>query len=278
MLELFLALGNVRREPSGRGELLTQTLMGTVVKLLKKANGYFYIQMPDKYLGWIDATSVFTTNQAGMKVWLATPKVIVTKLIGVMHEKPELSSKPMFALVAGCVLKNNGRKNGWILAELADGRKGFVPDTFVQNLEEWNKSRMLTGENIEKTAKSLLGIPYLWGGTSVKEMDCSGFVKTVFRLNGMELSRDADQQSKLGTHFVPGENFQNLRKGDIVFFGQKATAKKPERITHVGIYLENRLFIHSSGSVHLSSFDTASRYFDKSLLKRFVWARRIIQE
>jgi cell wall-associated NlpC family hydrolase len=185
---------------------------------------------------------------------------------------------PLCNVVAGCILKSGGKNDKWTMVELADGRKGFVLDSFVQDLDEWNNNRMLTGENLEKTAKGLLGIPYLWGGTSVKGMDCSGFVKTVYRMNGTELHRDADQQANQGTPMDPGKNFENLQKGDLLFFGQQAIGKKSKRITHVGLYIGNRLFIHSSGRVRLSSLDPLSNYFEKTLLSRFVLARRIIQK
>jgi cell wall-associated NlpC family hydrolase len=174
-------------------------------------------------------------------------------------------------------LKSTNKKSGWTTVELANGRNGFVPDTLVQDIIEWNKSRKLTGENLEKTARSFLGVHYLWGGMSVKGMDCSGFVKTVFHLNGVELNRDARQQAQQGAPIDPGENFQNLKKGDLLFFGRKAAAKRREHITHVALYLENRLYIHSSKRVRFSSFDPSSDYYEEPLLKRFVCARRILQ-
>ena len=255
---VIIDVGDIRHEPSKRGELITQVLMGTVVRLLKKAGGYCFVQMPDQYLGWIDVAALSMTDQTDMKVWDTAHKVIITELKCIIRKTPDSSSVPLCNVVSGCILKSSGMKNGWTLVELADGRKGFVPDSLVQDLDEWNKSRMLTGENLEKTAKELLGIPYLWGGTSVKGMDCSGFVKMVYRLNGMEVHRDADQQANQGNPIDPGKNFENLQKGDLLFFGQQARGKQSRRITHVGLYVGNRLFIHSSGRVRLSSLDPSS--------------------
>jgi gamma-D-glutamyl-L-lysine dipeptidyl-peptidase len=109
-------------------------------------------------------------------------------------------------------------------------------------------------------------------------MDCSGFVKTVYRLNGIELNRDASQQAQMGTEVNVGATFENSRTGDLLFFGQKGTGDRPERVTHVGLYLGDRMFIHSSGRVRVSSFDPASPQFEESLLKRFVRSRRLIPE
>jgi hypothetical protein len=273
---VIIDVGDIRREPRMQGELITQVLMGTAVKLLKKAGGYCFIQMPDRYLGWISAASLYMTDQTGVKIWNSAHKVIITELKGIVGKTPDSSSVPLCNVVAGCILKNGGKNNEWTMVELADGRKGFVLNSLVQDLNEWNNSRMLTGENLEKTAKALLGISYLWGGTSVNGMDCSGFVKMVYRLNGMELHRDADQQADQGTPIDPGKNFENLQKGDLLFFGQQARGKQSKHITHVGLYLGNRLFIHSSGRVRLSSLDPSSNYFEESLLNRFIRARRII--
>jgi cell wall-associated NlpC family hydrolase len=275
---VIIDVGDVRHEPRKQGKLITQVLMGTVVTLLKKTGGYCFIQMPDRYLGWINVAAIYIIDQTDAKTWNTAHKVIITELKCIVRKTPDSISVPLCNVVAGCILKSGGKNNGWTKVELADGRKGFVPDSLVQDLDEWNKSRMLTGENLEKTAKALLGIPYLWGGTSVKGMDCSGFVKMVYRLNGMELHRDADQQADQGTPIDPGKNFKNLQKGDLLFFGQQARGKQSKRITHVGLCIGNRLFIHSSGRVRLSSLDPSSNYFEESLLTRFILARRIIRE
>jgi gamma-D-glutamyl-L-lysine dipeptidyl-peptidase len=271
------SIANVRRKPAHQEELLTQALMGTVLKVLKKEHGYYFIQTPDHYLGWIDSASVLMTDHAGVDAWNAASKVIVTKLSGAVYAQADTSSVQICELIAGCILKNGKKKNEWRAVARSDGTKGYVLDSLVQDMDEWMTSRVPTGENLEKTARSFLGIRYLWGGMSVRGMDCSGFIKMVYHVNGVELNRDSRQQAQQGIPIDPGENFQNLKKGDLLFFGRKATAKRRERITHVALYLENGLFIHSSKRVRLSSVNPSSDYYEEQLLKRFVRARRILQ-
>jgi cell wall-associated NlpC family hydrolase len=67
----------------------------------------------------------------------------------------------------------------------------------------------------------------------------------------------------------------NLKKGDLIFFGTKATPEKKERITHVGIYIEDGIFIHSATKVRINSLiPTDANYYDGS--KRLVRAQRIL--
>jgi len=275
---VILSVGNVRSRPDNDEELSTQVLMGTAVKLLKSASGHYYIQMPDHYHGWLPRSSVQAMTKAEVDAWAAATKVIVTDYFGVVREQPDAASLPVCDVVAGCILKAGAQSGAWTAVALADGRTGHIPSSLVEEYESWKKTRRLTGANIAKTAKMFLGVPYLWGGTSGKGMDCSGFTKTVFRLNGLELSRDASQQIHNGEDIDVGANFEHARMGDLLFFGQKATADKLERITHVGIYLEHKGFIHSSGRVQFGSFDPASPVFEEALLHRFVRARRIIVE
>src|SRR5699024_4878699 len=96
------------------------------------------------------------------------------------------------------------------------------------------------------TAKTMTGAPYLWGGTSTKGMDCSGFTKTIFFMNGWVIPRDASQQVHAGESIDTSEGFDNLRPGDLLFFGRPATETSPQRVVHVGMWIGNNEFIHSS--------------------------------
>lgn len=272
------SVGNVRTQPKHTAELSTQVLMGTVVKLLKQQGGHYYIQMPDRYVGWLEGAAMKLANASGAEEWNAAKKVIVTAHFTLVREKPDAASMPVSDAVAGILMKRSGTKGQWIAVELPDGRKGFVEKSNAEEYTGWKKSRRLTAENIEKTAKMFVGVPYLWGGTSTKGMDCSGFTKTVYRLNGLELYRDASQQATSGDEVKPGENFENLKKGDLVFFGRRASGDRPERITHVGIYLEKQEFIHTPGGswVKFNSFDPSSPIYSEGLRKSFVRARRYV--
>ncbi len=95
-------------------------------------------------------------------------------------------------------------------------------------------------ESIVQTARRFIGIPYRWGGASAGDgFDCSGLAMTVYRLNGMQLPRNAYSQYRAGTPI----GWDTLAPGDLVFF---ATGRS-SRISHVGIYAGQGRFIHAPG-------------------------------
>ena len=271
-----LSVANMRGEPLQSAELVTQSIMGNVLRELRNHRGWYYVQTADKYLGWMEEDSFVLCTRADAEAWIGARKAIVLSTYEFVRQEASAKSYPVTDLVAGSILKITGTAGAWMNVELPDSRKGFVPSLSVAEYDTWKKNTHPTPDGVERMARSLLGIPYLWGGTSTKAMDCSGFTKTVYLMNGLQLNRDANQQADEGMDVAPGEKFENLRKGDLVCFGRKANSEKPERITHVGMYLANRVFIHASGMVHLSSLDPASPIFDAGRFRSFVRARRVI--
>jgi peptidoglycan DL-endopeptidase LytE len=90
-----------------------------------------------------------------------------------------------------------------------------------------------------KVAKSFMGAPYRYGGDSVRGLDCSAYVKKIYDIFDVQLPRSAREQFHVGSK-IPRDQ---LIVGDLVFFRTKRFAKYP---THVGIYIGDGNFIHSS--------------------------------
>jgi hypothetical protein len=273
---ITVSVANMRSDPGEDAELGSQVLMGSIVRILKKKGGWVYIQSPDKYIGWADPDQMIRVTEEEANSWNSAQKVFVTAFSGNVHTKPSESSFPVCDLTGGAVLKKIGTTGEWVNVALADGRSGYVKRTAVMEKELWGTKLVPEPENIERTGRFLMGVPYLWGGTSPKGVDCSGFTKTVYLLNGQQLNRDANQQAEQGEPVEPGKDFEHLKKGDLLFYGRKAENGRSERIVHVGIYLGNKEYIHSSGKVQINSFDPASPLYNEYNLKRFVRARRVI--
>ena len=86
---------------------------------------------------------------------------------------------------------------------------------------------------------------YLWGGSLGPDYDCSGFTQAAFAAAGIWIPRDAYQQERFcqPVAVAPGQ-YALLRPGDLIFFG------RPQRCTHVGLYLGRGRYLHSSGREH----------------------------
>ena len=71
------------------------------------------------------------------------------------------------------------------------------------------------------------------------------------------------------------ENYSNLNIGDLLFFGEKATVAQKERVTHVGMYIGEGLFIHASGKVRISSLLPQDELFDNYYVSMLIRIRRL---
>lgn len=92
-------------------------------------------------------------------------------------------------------------------------------------------------EKIVKTAQSWLGVPYYYGGTTPKGVDCSGLVQNIYKQNGVELPRTSQEQFRSGV----GVPSSQLKTGDLVFFSTSGAGA-----SHVGIYIGNQEFVSAT--------------------------------
>ncbi|MCE4565835.1 C40 family peptidase [Maribellus sp. CM-23] len=265
---ITLSVIPMRKTPDYAAEMVSQTLMGTPIKLLDKEGGWYRIQTPDQYIGWVYGSGIVSLSQSELNNWKASNRYIFTQISGSVLEAPKAGAAPVSDLVLGCIFEGGQQTNGFIEVKFPDGREGFVPSADCALFSEWEAITPEV-ENIIATAKKLLGRPYLWGGTSTKGVDCSGFTKTAYYSQGVMLARDASQQALYGEQLDISQ-FQ-FQPGDLLFFG-----RSKERITHVGLFIGNDRFIHSSGRVKINSFQAEDEDFDEGLKKRLVAACRVL--
>ncbi|AWW32940.1 glycoside hydrolase [Echinicola strongylocentroti] len=271
-----ISVANIRSAPKHSAELATQATMGTPVSVLKKAGSWYLVQTPDKYISWVDAAGITLMDKNAFNQWEASPKLVFTGLLGYVYESED-KSMMVSDLTAGNLLKLLGEDRKYYQVALPDGRSGYLEKEVAMPFEEWISSRSLSDNNLISTAKNMMGVPYLWGGTSIKGVDCSGFTKTIYFLNGQVIPRDASQQVNEGELVDTEKNWDKLEVGDLLFFGRKATEDQPERIVHVGMWIGNNSFIHSRGRVRISSFDPDSPHYDEYELGRYLRTKRIRQ-
>ena len=270
------SVANLRGNPRHSAELVTQATLGTPVKVFKNKDGFYLIQTPDKYISWVDSDGIKIIDKEKYEDWYNSDKIIYTSEYGFSYSEANENSERVSDLVIGNILEKLSSKGEFTKVKYPDGRKAFILSNEIENYNNWLENAFPTDENIIETAKLFMGNPYLWGGTSAKGLDCSGFTKTVFFLNGVVLDRDASQQVKKGILVDTEDGFENLKKGDLLFFGFKAKKGKKERITHVGIYIDNLEFIHEAGRVKYNSFDKNAHNFSKYRLNNFIRAKRVI--
>jgi probable lipoprotein NlpC len=127
-------------------------------------------------------------------------------------------------------------------------------------------------ETVITTARTFLGTPYKYGGTTRSGMDCSGLLLNSFKAVNVNLPRSSEAQSKVGKEI---KKMNDLEPGDLVFF---ATGKSKVVVTHVGLVTDvksrdNIKFIHSSSSLGVVETNLYADYY----LKRFRGARRVIK-
>jgi murein DD-endopeptidase / murein LD-carboxypeptidase len=119
--------------------------------------------------------------------------------------------------------------------------KKKLNDFMVAGTEKGINTHNTSANEIIKTAQKYLGVPHCMGGTTMKCMDCSGLLVTVFAEHGIPLPHNSEEQARYGK-IIAG--MDELIKGDLVFFIR--SYKTHLFITHSGIYVGNNKFIHTS--------------------------------
>ncbi|MCR4436892.1 MAG: SH3 domain-containing C40 family peptidase [Clostridiales bacterium] len=171
-------------------------------------------------------------------------------------------------------VQTSGKTIGWVRNDLIriDGanapENSAAPSTPKPIPLEKPKEVVPRGQQVVNYARKFLGVRYVWGGTSPRGFDCSGFVQYVYRQFGVRLNRVAADQATQGIKV----SRNNLKPGDMVFFD---TDGGRNNISHVGIYVGGGKFIEASSgySTHkVIITDMSSGYYSR----KFITARRVL--
>ncbi len=270
-----VSVANLRVAPDFSSEMMTQGLMGMPVRVLQR-DGWVRIQTPDDYIAWVHRVGVYPVTKEEMTTWNDAEKIVVTAHYGFVYSAPSQNSQTISDGVAGNRLKWEGTKGAFYKVVSPDGREGYISKSIAMPEKKWRSGLKQDAASIIRTAYTMMGIPYLWAGTSSKGVDCSGFMRTILFMHDIIIPRDASQQAYVGEHIDIAPDFSNLQPGDLIFFGRKATSERKERVVHVGMYIGDKRFIHSQGDVHISSFNPADELFDEYNLGRLLFATRVL--
>ena len=153
-------------------------------------------------------------------------------------------------LITGCAKKVYPETSFKNISTQAEKQK--LDDFINAGIEKVINTNDVTPDEIIKNARQYLGVPHCMGGTTMKCMDCSGLLVTVFASQGIQLPHNSEEQARYGK-IITG--IADLRKGDMVFFIK--SYKTSRFITHSGIFLGDNKFIHTSSTegVTITSLD-----------------------
>lgn len=249
---------SLRTRGAHSAEMATQAVMGTPLRLLEHSGEWWRVQTPDGYIAWVPESSVAVKSAEEMERWRsdASRYIVTSPWQTRAWTSPEASGPRdvVTDLVLGAIVQADpsAAAGGRMPVILPDGRKGWADKADLAPIADW-ASQPFDAQKILSVAYSMEGTPYLWGGTSVKAIDCSGLVKVSYFANGLILRRDASQQALAGER-LEADAWRDYRPADLMFFGNADTG----RVTHVALYDSEGRYVHSSGRVKRNSVDPQS--------------------
>lgn len=224
-----LSIVPMRDDPSDKSEMINQILFGEHFKILDARKKWSRIRLAhDSYEGWICNKQVLEISEDDYKQLDKDISTITTDILDIIKKDQH---QP---IVIGSILPFYKSGHANINSEMYEFN-GLTTPGFVKK------------QKLVENALIFLKAPYLWGGRSPLGIDCSGLTQIVYRLQGVDLPRDAYMQAKVGTTL---SFIEESEPGDLAFFDDSEG-----KVIHVGIILKNNHILHASGMVRIDRID-----------------------
>jgi gamma-D-glutamyl-L-lysine dipeptidyl-peptidase len=272
---ISVGVADVRSDPDPASELLTQALMNTRAEPGKNVGEWTFVTLTD-YEGWVRSDELEEPTVKGFcKVGscCGTPLHLVAVIkttCAPVYSYKEGNQTLAYVYLSTLLPLLDITEAGRLQVALPGERTGWLSRDAVEMCRQEVAFPRSSIKAITSHARTLLGVPYLWGGTSCKGIDCSGFTQLCYRMGGYIIPRDAIQQHAF-LHQRIDRN--QLQEGDLIFFGR-------QKITHVAMALNNHQYIHSEGELYncvtINSFDPSTDHYDKRLDEIFWDTKRVI--
>ena len=224
-----LSIVPMRSETSDKSEMINQILFGEHFKILEERKKWSRIRLAhDSYEGWICNKQLLKISEEDYQQLDKDISTLTTDILDI------ISKDQHQPIVIGSILPFYKSGHANINNEMYEFN-GLTTPGYVKK------------EKIIANALIFLNAPYLWGGRSPLGIDCSGLTQIVYRLQGIDLPRDAYMQAKVGTTL---SFIEESEAGDLAFFDDTEG-----NVIHVGIILENNHILHASGMVRIDRID-----------------------
>jgi hypothetical protein len=232
-----LSIIPVRSEPAEKSEMVTQILFGEHFEVTEEVENWSKVCLAyDKYEGWVDSKMIKPIDAEYYNLLDQKLPVIANDTFNLVFQEEDYSNK-LIVPGSSFPLCNKDEKSFKI------GEKKYYYQGKVTNLEDVENIR----DSIIESALKYFNAPYLWGGRTPYGIDCSGLTQIVYKLNDINLPRDASQQVMVGE---PLTFVEEAMPGDLAFFDNDEG-----KITHVGIIWDKHKIIHASGKVRIDNVD-----------------------
>jgi len=224
-------LTGLYEKPTFGMPLSSELCYGTELEVLDEEKRWVFTRQRDGYLGWA-YRSYLSEGLAPAATHLVLAPAI--ELLTEPNERSEVLTRVVSG--TGVVLEEN--LDGW--TRISANKTGWILSAHLRALNDLPKTLEEKRATLIKDSQRVIGISYLWGGTSGNGIDCSGFARLLHRWLGIDIPRDADMQCSAAKPIeAPYE------VGDLFFFAEDDGKRK---ITHVGMSLGGWRMIHSSRS------------------------------